>query len=258
MADDKLVKQEVGLTQRESFIAKGDVSGTEDIALTDLRLPRLAIAQGLSDQMIETSSMYIPGLKLFEMYNDLTGEIYGKGPITILPVRYAVKYIEFIPRAEGGGIRDFSVPTNDPRCFWRDGKPPVATRFTEFVVLMLDENGVKTPEPIVLSIKETNKFNRFAAQRLATNAKLKGKPIYAGIYTVSSKPEKNDSGTFGVYIVQCKDWLDNPTVTDAVWDYNQSLYNFARNLANELKGKTIVAEPEDYIDTTGMVDDGEM
>src|SRR5262245_13308533 len=81
-----------------------ELTGTEDIGPNDVRLPRLAIAQGLSNEMIPGDARYLPDLKLFDFFNDLSGEIYGQGPITFVPVRRDVRRIEFVPRAEGGGI----------------------------------------------------------------------------------------------------------------------------------------------------------
>jgi hypothetical protein len=261
-----LQQQSTALTQRESFIAKGDVTGTEGITKDDLRLPRLAIAQGLSTQLVTDDSSYIPDLKMFDMFNDLIGTIYGRGPLTFIAVRRDVRRIEFIPRDEGGGIKDTNVPIGDPRCEWTEGAdgerlPPVATKFVEFVALLLDENGNTSPEQaIVISIKDTNKFNRRAAERLTGFIKMKQKPIYAGLYTIASKSEKNDSGTFGVPVINQAGLLDNPTVDDATWKRNKALYQIAAAFAASLEGKTITVEREpgdepfdpDAFDTAAM------
>lgn len=235
------------IAKRESFIEKGDISGTEDIGLNDLRLPRLAIAQGLSPQLVEGDSSYIPNLKMFDLFNDLTGDVFGKGPVTFVPVRRDVRYIEFRPREDGGGVLEFDVPPSDERCQWSKDEngekvPPKATRFVEFVILML--KGDAPPEPIVLSIKDTNKFNRRASERLTGFIKLAQKPIYAGRYTLSSKSEKNDNGTFGVPVVQRDGFLDDQSVTDEQWEQNKMLYEYAKMFADSLKGKNIIVERE--------------
>ncbi len=193
------------IAERPSFIAEGDLTGTEGITREDLRLPLLTLAQGLSEQLIEDSSSYIPNLKMFDFFNDLTNEIYGKGPLTFIVLRRDARNIEFRPREEGGGVLDLDVPPGDKRLKWTkdeatgERKPPAATHFVEFVVLLMHPNA--KPEPIVLSIKDTNKFNRKAHQRLSGFIKIGNAPIYAKIYTVTSKTEKNDSGTFAVPMV---------------------------------------------------------
>ena len=201
VTDLSTIGEITGTLERPKSLDPNDLAGTEDIGANDVRLPRLAIAQGLSPQITPGDGMFIEGLTMFDMFNDLTGEIYGKGPLTFVPVRRDTRRIEFIPRSEGGGIVDMDVPPNDPRLKWtvEDGvkRPPRATTFIEFVVLLLRPG--KQPEPIVLSIKGTNKHNRRASDQLTTFIKLRKPPISSGLYKVhTSKPAKNDKGTFGV------------------------------------------------------------
>lgn len=200
------------LGDENSWLARDDEKfegtgiGTEDIGIDDVRLPRLAIAQGLSPQI--AGDMPIEGLKLYDLFNDLTNQVYGRGPMYFVPVRRDVRYIEFRPREEGGGVLDLNVPANDPRTQWtvegegadKQRVAPRATKFVEFVVLLLRPN--VQPEIIVLSIKDTNKWNRAAHTSLSSFIKLRNDDIFGGVYKITSKPEKNDQGTFGVYIIQ--------------------------------------------------------
>lgn len=252
MAKQELAKKETqALSTRESFIPEGDRTGAEGITKDDLRLPRLGFAQGLSPQIIEGDSKYIPDLKVFDMFNDLSGEIYGKGPIQFIPVRRDVRRIEFIPRSEGGGVKDLNVPARDPRMEWETGPggeriPPKATKFVEFVILLLHGED-RAPEPIVMSIKDTNKWNRAAAERLSGFIALgtPPKPIYGRIFSVASKPEKNDKGTFAVPVINPVMALDDPKVDDATWERNKLLYEFAKSHYEQFKDKTIHVEREE-------------
>lgn len=244
MTDDKLAKLESQeLAELPSFIDKGDRTGTEDITSSDLRMPRIAIAQGLSPQLLRDNSDYIEGLQMFDMFNDLTQEIYGQGPIPFVAVRREVRRIEFIPREDGGGIKDLDVPPNDARTFWTvdevtgERVPPAATKFVEFVVLLLKKNA-PFPEPIVLSIKDTNKWNRRAAERLTGFIKLPhpkygNLPIYAKVFTLQSASERNDQGTFGV-----------PVIKQAGLVQEENIYKFAKAFRESLEGKTIVIQRE--------------
>lgn len=227
----------VGTEERPKSLI-GDLSGTEGIQADEIRLPRLAIAQGLSDQMMPDNSLYIPNLKLFDMFNDLTGDIYGRGPIRFIPIRRDVRRIEFVPRNEGGGIVDMNVPPGDPRLHWTQGEdgrgiPPVATTFDEYVSMLLLPG--KLPEPIVISIKHTNKWNRRAASSFLAYVKMRTTPIYSGIYTIASKSEKNDKGTFGVPLIKQAGFLDIENNAKAL-----AFYQHCRNFALSLEGKEIV------------------
>jgi hypothetical protein len=230
----ELVKQDQALA-RPSWIPEGDTTGTQ-MSAEDIRLPRLAIAQGLSPQLMEGDSSYIPDLKMFDMFNDVLGTVYGKGPLTFVPVRRDVRRIEFKPRAEGGGIIDMDVPPGDPRLKWDGDAPPTATSFDEFVVYLLHADGSR--EPIVISIKNTNKWNRRAAKNLNTfialpHPQLGVLPIYGKKYTVTVSTEKNDKGTFGVYVIK-----QAGVLTDG--DTGCLVMAFAKSL----EGKQIIVEHE--------------
>jgi hypothetical protein len=231
-----------GTMTRPTELDPEDRTGTEEIDASELRLPRLSIAQGLSPQITPGDSQFIEGLTLFEMFNDMTGEIYGRGPIMFVPIRREIRRIQFRPRKEGGGIIDLNVPPNDPRLEWtEDGNgnrlPPLATTFTEFVVLLL-RPGV-APEPIVLSIKHTNKWNRRAADQLTLFIAARNAPIYSGLYLVDTKvPAKNDNGTFGVPV--CKNAGFIPLNKPA----GAALFEYAKDLHQTLSGKTIIIDRE--------------
>lgn len=238
--DLALLSSIAAVADRPNSLDPNDRTGTEDIGRDDLRLPRLAIAQGLSNQLIPDDSSYIDGLKLFDLFNDLSGQVYGKGPLTFVPVRRDVRRIEFVPREQGGGILDLDVPPTDARNSWtvENGvrTPPRATKFVEFVALLLRPGAA--PEPIVISIKDTNKFNRRASEQLTAFIKFRSAPIYAGLYTVAVKSEKNDSGTFGVFVMKNAGWIPKDTPAGA------ALYAFAEDFAKSLEGKQITVNRE--------------
>lgn len=229
-----------GVAERPKSLEQSH-AGTEDIDTSQIRLPRLAIAQGLSPQITPGDPQFIEGLTLFQMFNDLTGEVYGRGPITFVPLRQDVRRIEFRPRTEGGGILDMDVPPHDERLKWTvaDGQrqPPRATTFVEFVALLLRPN--RQPEPIVVSVKTTNKWNRRAADQLTTFVMVRNAAIYSGLYKVDTlTPAKNDQGTFGVYIFKNGGFI--PTDTAA----GKALYAYAKKFHEDLKGKQINVERE--------------
>lgn len=265
MVENKLAKQGVTnlstifgteaitFDERPDFIPEGDKTGTEGITNDDIRLPRLGIAQGLSPQLTPGDNAYIDNLKMFQMFNDTTKEIYGNGPIYFVVVRRDVRCIEFRPRSEGGGVVDLNVPRNDPRATqWRDVDgvrvPPAATLFNEYVALILKQDG--EVDPVVISIKGTNKFNRRATTDLNGFIKMyasqgaKSVPIYGVIYAIESRSEKNDNGTFGVPGFKPVGFIPKSM---------PGLFERAREYAATLEGKTVVynrepGDEDDFID----------
>lgn len=240
----------IGFEERPDFIPEGDKSGTEGITQDDIRLPRLGIAQGLSPQLTPGDSQFIDGLRMFEMFNDTTKDVYGNGPLYFIIVRRDVKCIEFRPRSEGGGIVDMNVPRNDKRVTdWRDAQepggkrlPPPATLFNEYIAMLIKADGEL--EPIVISIKNTNKYNRRAATDLNGYIKMyasqgkKSVPLYGVIYSIKSKFEKNDNGTFGVPVFTAEGFIPKtqPEMFEKVKAYAESLAD---------KEVTIQREPGD-------------
>lgn len=247
MAKDELVKQESGAlesTSRPDWMEK--TQGSEDIGVDDIRLPRLAIAQGMSPQMIPDTSQYMPDLRLFDMFNDVTGDIYGRGPLKFVPVYWQVKNIEFEVGPDGkntGIIVDDNVPSGDPRTKWRKDEHgekirPSATRYTELVAMLLRPD--LPPDTVIISIKETNRHMRRAAQTISGALVELQRPYYGGVYSVKVMPEKFDKGTAGVFVFGIR-----PTL----WNSDRDLYERAKALHDSLKGKTIVVSrdtsPED-------------
>lgn len=243
VTDDLMIVGDLhGVLERPKSLDRDDLTGTEDIGPEDVRLPRLAIAQGLSNQMLPDDARYIAALHLFDLFNDITEDVYGRGPLTFVPIRRDVRRIEFLPREQGGGVVDMDVPPGDPRLKWTGSaaegnrQAPAATTFVEFIILMLRPG--KAPEPIVLSIPGRNKFNRRASDNLTTFIKLRHAAIYAGLYTVECKSEKNDKGTFGTYVCKNAGFVPKDTVAGA------KLFAYAEQFARSLEGKTVIVSRE--------------
>jgi hypothetical protein len=229
------------VAERPADLNPNDRTGTEGITADEIRLPRLAIAQGLSPQMIPTESSFIKGLSLGDLFNDVTNQIYQQ-PLIVVPIMRNVVRIEFDPNDKKVPL-DMHVPVGDPRLDWtaktpggKKDTPPRATEFFEFVCLVLEKN--KLPELVMLSIKATNKYQRKAATDWTTYIAMRNAPIFNGMYAVSTKFEKGKAKdgqdtNFGVYIIKNAGFV--PTDKPA----GQALLAFARKKHEELSNKVI-------------------
>jgi len=177
----------------------GNRAGLEHIQQSDLKMPRLALAQKMSHEVDPDDPRYIDGLKVGDLFNDLTQMIYDQ-PLEFTVVRAdPPHWIEFLPRTEGGGVKDMSVPEGDPRtAFTKDasGKsiPPIATKFYDFIVMLLPSQ-----EIVSLSLKSTGIP---VAKQLNALMLMRNAPCYAGKYALSSGEGKNAKGVFKVYRVK--------------------------------------------------------
>jgi len=226
MAETNLVKpSETGISV-PAYVRTGDTRGTEHIHREDLQMPRLGLAQGLSPQLMPGDPNHIEGLSVGQMFNNLTHENYGRGPLEFVVVRAdPPRGIEFFPLEQGGGIKDFNVPLNDPRMlFGADGEKPVATRFYDFIIMLLP-----TQELIALSFKSTGIK---VAKQLNALIKLRNAPLFAGKYKLASVMTKNKAGTFAIFQVANAGFVDELT------------YHRAEAIYETLKDKQITFDRE--------------
>lgn len=190
--------------ERPAFIRSG-MQGTEHITKQDIQLPRLALAQGMTPQVMASKEGFSVGV----LFNSLTEEIYGKGPINFFIVRAdKPRFIEFYPRESGGGVKDMDVPADDPRTRFTTGEggksiKPLATKFYDFFICRLPIAGDPMEQLISLSFKSTGLK---AARQLNTLIKLRNASIYAGIYELTTAVTTNPKGTFAIYQVKNAGW----------------------------------------------------
>lgn len=191
---------------RPDDLAEGDVRGTENIGSEDMQIPRLGLAQGLSPQVIHGKDRYIEGLAVGQMFNNLTNQIYGRGPLEFMVLRVdRPRGIEFFPLDQGGGIKDFNVPLDDPRMqFGPNGEIPIATKFYDFIIALLFPD--RAPEIIAFSLKSSGLST---ARQLNSLIQLRNAPCFAGKYKLTTGSKTNKKGTFSVFNVQNSDIVND-------------------------------------------------
>jgi hypothetical protein len=223
-----VVPQSSAIVARPAYLDKfaGDKRGTEHITKDDLKMPRLSLAQKMSPQIEESDAKFIEGLKFGELFNDLTSQNYGTGPVLFTVVRAdKPRGVEFFPLDDGGGVKDFNVPANDPRLsFGPDGEKPVATLFYDFVLALLPSR-----ELIALSLKGTALK---VARTLNGLMMVRGTPSFTGLYEMTTTTVKNDKGSYAVYRVKNAGWVDEES---AAW---------AESIYDSIRDKQLIVERE--------------
>lgn len=231
MADIEKTPQNTTIA-RPSFIPTTS-EGTTHITKDDLQIPRLALAQGLTPEVAEGVDGFVTGV----LFNSVSKQIYGKGPIYFYIVRAdKPRFIEFYPRESGGGVKDMSVPAGDVRTrFTTDanGKSlkPAATKFYDYFILMepfTEETGMQ--QLIALSFKSSGLK---MARELNLLIKYRQAPLYAGRYALTSITERNSKGVFAAYYVENAGW-----VTD------EKTLAFLARMYNSLTDKTVIVDRE--------------
>lgn len=215
-----------------------EATGLEGIGREDVQMPRLAIAQPPSKQLIEGHQLYIEGLRMGQMFNTLTKNIYGKGPLEFIVLRRDnPRWVEF---DEDRNMVDPDVHPDDPRTKWRNAEngerlPPIATQFYDYIVYL-----VKSGETIAMSMSKTNIK---AAKKL--NGLMKFRippvPIYARRFTVAITIETNDKGTYGVFAIET---VGDPKVPNSDLVQSRELFNTVKSISEMLQDVVVVIDRE--------------
>lgn len=230
-----ITKTTEALAVADGYGDKDDVRGKEGIEAGDITLPFLAIAQKTSPQLEPDHGKYIEGLKFTDLFNSLTGEIYGQ-PVTFIPISLRKHAIEYNDFKSGGGIKDRNVPWDDDRCNFNGDEKPTATRYYDWVVLL-----VPSMELIVLSMKSTNIA---VARQFQQVIQMRQGPAFAGKYLLKVVSAKNQYGSFGKLVIVP---AGKPTTEEA---------DFAKTIYEGVKGANIVVDHEGNQDGTEAGDEG--
>lgn len=224
MAENKsLVKKAPAALALPTFVDPTDRRGADNITSDDIRLPRLSLAQALSPEVLKGDPKRIEGLESGDIFSNLLGTNYKSGPVNVVVVRREnPRAMEFYPKGskEGQGIKDRNVPLDDPRTkFQKDGTPPVATVFHEFVAF-----DAETREPFILSFKGTSSG---AARALNTFLAMRKGPAFATTFKISSASKQYPDGPCFVFSIQPGGPVDQDTFT------------YASDLYDSLKGREV-------------------
>jgi hypothetical protein len=201
-----LENKEVAPKQTSAMMAySGGVSGFEDTDATDYAVPLLRILQALSGELKKTDGKFNKDAKVGQIYNIATGELLdGEKGIDVIVGGYSKYYVEWIPKAAGGGIAgthasDSTVVTT-ATLTEVDGKNKLLTstgnelaETAYFSVIVVDEDGNPTPVVIPMSSSALNVARKWNSFMKAQSMKLKVNRA-AVVYHLSTKAATNSKG----------------------------------------------------------------
>jgi hypothetical protein len=206
-----------------ALITGGSGQGTEGFEVDDLRLPRLSLAQGGSPQVKRANPKYIDGLREGDLFNDLTGEIYGGGPLEVVFIRFLGKRaMEFWSKESGqSGVKDFDVDLDDPRlAFTTDDKgnriSPAATLFYDYLIFL-----PKTGEVVTFSFKKggvarAKELNSQLAYPLIINGqRIANPPAYARTFDLNTGSDTKKGQTYAVATISGVRRSDSKVMAEA-------------------------------------------
>ena len=220
----KEVSTEVALTERlsvvlpaitDDLLADAETMAPE-FERDDLALPFLRILQDLSPEVKKSKPEFVEGAEPGDFLHSITRRVWkGSTGLTVVPVSYERRHIEWKLRTEGGGfVKDWGyVPDLLATCSRNEknqdilpnGNQLVATAVYYLLILTQDaEGGVVAVEEAVLPLKATQlkrarQWNALISSRKIQHPKT-GQyltpPMFYGTYLLTTVEESNDQGTW--------------------------------------------------------------
>jgi|TARA_A100000172_G_scaffold46303_1_gene28696 hypothetical protein len=183
---------------------------------SEMQIPFVRILQAMSPQLKKREASYIEGSEQGDMFNNVTMDLFkGEDGVTIIPCFQTVKYLEFVPREQGGGFQG-EIATTDPvlRQTKRSGAKEILPNGNELVksdqhfCLLIGEDGIT--QPVVVDMKSSQlKVSRrwktqIAMQKIKhpKTGQMVLPPLFATMWKFSTVEESNDQGTWFNYQIE--------------------------------------------------------
>jgi len=177
---------------------------------SELQIPFVRVAQALSPQLNKKKPEYVDGLSNGDAFNNLTGQVWkGDEGLIVVPCYQTTKYLEFVPREQGGGFRG-EISPNDPVLHrtTRNGGKEILPNGNELVksdqhfCLIVEPDGMT--QPVVVDMKSTQlKVSRRWKTQIAmtkvkhpTTGVVFTPPVFGTLWKLTTVEETNDKGDF--------------------------------------------------------------
>ena len=180
--------------------------GLEDVSTDDMQIPFLRLIQALSPQLKKSDPAFIEGASQGDIFNTVTNKVWqaDKG-VTVLPVHFIQKLLEFVPRSAGGGFVGELNP-NGPEV-----QQAVRDKGSGMEVLPNGNELVRTAQHYVKIVHEDGTLESAIVDMKKTQLKVSRKwitliamqkhngntlPSFANTYQLKSIEDGNDKGSW--------------------------------------------------------------
>lgn len=228
--------------------------GFEEADRDAFSIPFLVILQKGSPQVDKDDPSYIEGAEAGHFYNTVLGEVYdGKKGISVIPCAYQRRFIEWVPRDQGGGFKGEHLPeTVDVASLAKNengqpilnGNNMVDTRYHFCIHLTKDG-----PKLVLLTLSSTQikaSRNWMSAMRdkRIKNPKtgvLQSLPMMVYMWKLTTITQSNDKGSWKGFNAEFESILKFPKDT--------GLYEMARAFHDQVTANKVVIERAESTET---------
>lgn len=204
------------LNDRPDWLDPDSYRGSEDVTSKDIILPRIDVLQALSPQIKKKDPKYIEGAEQGQVFNTLSGELYGDS-ITFIPVVFKREFIVWQDREAGGGFRGAFTAEEEAEHERQmlenpDGHEVVETHV--HFILLVHEDG--RTEEAVLSL---SKSKRKVSRKLNSLVQMVPGDRFARVYKLSAIEVDGPKGEYWSFDVSSMGYA-----TKALWEAGQRTY----------------------------------
>ena len=214
---------------------------------SEMQIPFVRILQAMSPQLKKRESDYIQGSEQGDMFNNVTMELFtGEKGIVVVPCFQTVKYLEFIPRDQGGGFQgEISATDSVLRKTTRSGAKEILPNGNELVksdqhfCLVVGEDGMTQPVVIDMKssqLKVSRRWKTQIAMQKIKNPKteqLVTPAVYATMWKLTVTEESNDKG----------DWFNYQVAKESLVSSRDLLVE-AKAFRESIQAGEVKAQPE--------------
>lgn len=241
------VPEETALTTVPQDLLDNKGLGSGGLKKEDIRPARLFIAQKGSPQVLRGDPAEIEGLQEGDLFNSLTGEIYGEKVEIVVITALGSRWDVLIPKKEGGGIKEANISPLDPRCQFGekevDGKrvrvPPIATKFLDFLLWLPEHYVVVAWSVKSTALKVGDRLNSIVVQPLKiANKMIINPPTCARLFELSTARQTNIHGNWMTPVLKPKG------ITP------EEIRTLCYAIAQEYAQKNVIIERDDEVEAT--------
>lgn len=229
MAKNEIQKRSPSELALPEYLAAANLpqgEGFEEMRSDDQLLPRLQIAQALSPQLNEDDPGHIAGLKQGQLFNSVSGNVYGT-ECQIIPLFFFHSAINIQDSKVQCMSKDAKVCPRYGLCkcdTWKEGetiqeRKPECQKLLNYVSLVLGANDLVVVSLKSTGVKVAKKWN--SLQKLLTTVSIQGRgmtrlPMYSRQYKVSTVSAKNAANQrFFQWMFQDSGWSPEEFVKQA-------------------------------------------
>lgn len=257
-------------TRAVATVTDEDVgAGFEGMSQDELAVPFLIILQKNSPQVEEGNAKYVAGAKAGSILNTVTQELYdGKEGITFVPCHREQRFIEWVPRDEGGGL----VAVHEPQSqvvieakraaksrygkMTLDNGNELAETFSVYGMLVHAE-GV---DPVIIAFGSTQikHYKRWMTRAMSITARKESgervvAPLFSHQYQLRTKTESNKKGSWFGWDIG----FAGGSAATANIPQGTDLYEIAKGFRSAVTSGTVKAQGLEHTEETDDVaDDG--